>query len=60
MSDWTRCPYWDCGWCYADESLPTNIRQRGFGNECLGTTECDYYSQLICTDRDPEIDDGKQ
>ncbi len=49
-SKWERCPYWDCGWCYASDSDH---------NACPGTQNCDYYKDVICTDKDEEIDDGK-
>ena len=56
MGTFIRCPYWDSGWCYADVSLPTSA---GRTSGCGGSDNCEYYNTVICTDRDPEIDDGK-
>lgn len=39
-----RCPYWDCGWCYAPSDL-TNAPGSVEG-KCPGTEFCDYYKEL--------------
>jgi len=42
MQDSKRCPYWDCGYCYAP-SGPTD--------GCMGSDQCTIYAEIIATDK---------
>lgn len=38
----TRCPYNDCGWCYA----PVNVEKNDKQGQCLKPMECPYLKWL--------------
>lgn len=35
-----RCPYWDCGWCYAGRDDTNDIN-----GACQGTVNCNVYRE---------------
>ena len=39
-----RCPYWDCGWCYASIEVETTNDDSG---QCNKPLECQYRQELI-------------
>lgn len=35
-----RCPFWDCGWCYAPDAFPNNSKE----GQCLNPDGCVFLS----------------
>lgn len=45
----SRCPYWDCGWCYH----PGTVREEG----CVGSDNCEDYIPMLPVEDDDESTD---
>lgn len=45
MSDikFKRCPYWDCGWCYA----PKDVENNSHNGSCWAPDNCPEQQKLI-------------
>jgi hypothetical protein len=43
----TLCKYYDCGWCYAPENVPTSAQPSG---ACLDSQNCPYLRESQMTE----------
>jgi hypothetical protein len=40
----SRCNYWDCGWCYAPDTVETNVEK---SSACTNPSECPYLKTIM-------------